>query len=100
MGHLTRAGDGAEVLLGVQRQAIRGDGAVEVDRELWHPCQRAVHQHEALLETARRLASEALRVLAVVRRSDATRGNAERAFAYLDQLVPLRAGETIPWKLV
>jgi P-type Ca2+ transporter type 2C len=62
-----------EVILESCTEQLAATGEIELDADA----------RDALLENSRKLAGEALRVLAVARRSDATVGNAERELTFL-----------------
>jgi Ca2+-transporting ATPase len=72
-GVIAYAKGAPEVILGASTRQLGASGETALD-----PAAR-----DALLETARTMASEALRVLAVARRSDAVPGNAERELTFL-----------------
>jgi P-type Ca2+ transporter type 2C len=62
-----------EVILAACTRQLTASGETELDEEA----------RQAIFETAQGLAGEALRVLAVARRSDATAGNAEQELTFL-----------------
>jgi Ca2+-transporting ATPase len=72
-GMVAYAKGAPEVILGDCARQLGASGETALDAA----------GRDALLATARQLASEALRVLAVARRSDATRANAERDLTFL-----------------
>ena len=72
-GRVAYAKGAPEVVLEASTRQLTASGEIALDAE----------GREALLEAARQLASEALRVLAVARRSGATLENAERELTFL-----------------
>ena len=72
-GTLVYAKGAPEVVLASCTRQLAADGEIEID----------VDARDALLKSAQELAGEALRVLAVARRSAATRANAERDLTLL-----------------
>jgi Ca2+-transporting ATPase len=72
-GVIAYAKGAPEVILGSCTRQLATSGETELDAEA----------RDALLETARRMAGEALRVLAVARQSTASRASAERDLTFL-----------------
>jgi P-type Ca2+ transporter type 2C len=72
-GAVAYAKGAPEVILASCTRQLTASGETALDADA----------RDALLETAQKLAGEAMRVLAVARRSDATLGNAERELTFL-----------------